>query len=223
CGRLPLKAAATLAKQALKLNCAAHRAVRRAWRRNGRPLPPLIMMTDAARLGDPLETLDALPRGSLVILRDYDHPQRARLAARLARACRRRGLLLSVAGSGRLAARIRADGLHLPEGLARRAAAWRSRKEWLITTAAHSLPAIRRAETFGADAVLLSPVFPTASHPGGDVLGVLRFARLVREARLPVYALGGISPGSARRLNGSGAAGLAGIGVFTPTPHRERP
>jgi thiamine-phosphate pyrophosphorylase len=39
----------------------------------------------------------------------------------------------------------------------------------------------------------------------------LRFAQLVRGARTPVYALGGVNGGTARRLMHSGAAGLAAV------------
>lgn len=175
------------------------------------------MITDARRQGDPVAALGQLPRGSLVILRDYEHPGREALARKLVRQCRRRGLLLLVAGSGSLTARVRADGIHLPEGLAHRAMAWRiRRRNWLITVAAHSLPAILRAKKFGADAVLLSPAFPTESHVGARGLGVLRFAHLVHAADLPAYALGGITSATARQLKGSGATGIAAIGALAP-------
>jgi len=176
------------------------------------------MITDASRQGDPLTALRVLPEGTLVILRDYDHPGRTRLAQDLARACRRRGLLFSVAGSGRLAAKVQADGLHLPEAQAHRAMAWRQRrKDWLITVSAHGFPALRRAQLFRADAALLAPAFSTTSHPGAPSLGLLRFARLVTASPVPVYALGGISPQTARRLKGTGCAGLAAISAFAPT------
>ena len=110
-----------------------------------------------------------------------------------------------------------ADGIHLPEGMARRgppawAAGVRRRPGFLVTAAAHSPSAIRRAYRTGADAVVLSPVFPTASHPGAPCLGPLRFARWCRQSPLPVYALGGVNSRTAGRLAGSGLAGIAGIG-----------
>ncbi len=122
-----------------------------------------------------------------------------------------------MAGSGALAARIRADGVHFPEGLARRARAWRQRRPgWLISVAAHSSPALHRAKIVGADAALVSPVFPTDSHAGAPGIGPLRFARLVQASEIPVYALGGVTAATARRLGGSGAAGIAAIGAFAP-------
>lgn len=178
-------------------------------------LPRLIMITDRARGGDPLRAASRLPAGSAVILRDYGHPDRARLARDLAALCRRRRLLLLVAADARLAARVGADGLHLPEAEAHRARAWRRRRPaWLITAAAHSLPALWRARRAGADAALVGPVFATASHPGARPLGPVRFAALARLSPLPVYALGGIDATTARRLNGTGAQGFAAIGAF---------
>ena len=184
------------------------------------PLPPLILMTDAVRLPDPEPALARLPRGSAVILRHRDAAERERLARRLAPHCRRLGLSLIVAGDARLAAAVRADGLHLPEAMLRHGRrGWRllRRPGWLVTAAAHSPAAIRAAARAGADAVLLSPVFATASHPGAAALGPLRFANLVRHSPLPVYALGGVSVATAPRLAGSGAAGLAAIGGLLPS------
>jgi thiamine-phosphate pyrophosphorylase len=90
----------------------------------------------------------------------------------------------------------------------------------IVTAAAHSEPAIVAAAKAGVEAVLLSPVFPTASHPGGATLGVVRFARLAHLAAslgLFVYALGGVTDGAKiRRLAGSGASGIASIGYFRP-------
>lgn len=183
-------------------------------------LPALLLMTDSARLADPLAVLDRLPRGAGVVLRHYADGEaaarsaRERLAHELARACRRRGLVLLVAGDRRLACAIGADGLHLPEWQLRREPG-RVTRPWpgfLVTAACHSAIALHRAARTGADAALLAPVFQSRSHPGAPCIGALRFARLVRTSRIPVYALGGMEAGTARRIRASGAAGIAGIG-----------
>jgi thiamine-phosphate pyrophosphorylase len=181
---------------------------------NRHGLPALILITDRTRLPDPTPAVRRLPRGSAVIVRDYGWPGRRALALRLARLCRARGLRLLVAGDARLARATGAGGLHLPERqVAAASHAWRLWRPpgFLVTAAAHHPRAIALAARFGADAVLVSPVFATASHPAAPTLGVLRFARLLRQTPLPAYALGGITPANARRLAGTGAAGLAGI------------
>ena len=65
---------------------------------------------------------------------------------------------------------------------------------------AHSLHEIGMAQRLRADAVLLSPVFPTRSHPGTNVLGPVRFRLLARHAQVPVIALGGVNAHRARGL-----------------------
>lgn len=179
-------------------------------------LPRLLVMSDSQRLPDPLAVLDRLPAGAGMILRHYRDPEREDLAYRLARACRWRGVVLLVAGDPGLARRCGADGLHLAEHQARRIAGCgrlrRPRPGFLVTAAAHSPAALARAARLGADAALLSPVFPTASHPGSATLGAGGLARLVAGACLPVYALGGISAANAGRLLGLPLAGFAGIG-----------
>lgn len=181
-----------------------------ARRLNRGGVPPLVLMTDPRV--DPLPRLDRLPPGSAVILRHYGRPERAGLGLRLRRRCRARRLRFLVANDVRLAAALRADGLHLAEGVARLAAAalaWRRARCGCLSVAAHGRTALRRARRLGADWATLSPVFPTASHPGAPVLGVRRFAALARGAGLPVLALGGVTADTARRLRG--AAGVATV------------
>jgi thiamine-phosphate pyrophosphorylase len=197
---------ASLADEARRLNLAAGA---------GRRLPPLILMTDAERLADPAEAVQALPRGNAVILRHYGDPGRAALARALARLCRFRGLIFLVASDPLLAAAVQADGLHLPEHLVGRLGWRRRRPGWLITAAAHSAAGLRAAAEAGVDAAILAPVFASPSRPG-RALGPLRFAALAGASALPVYALGGVTAPEVRRLVGSGAAGVAGVRGFAP-------
>jgi thiamine-phosphate pyrophosphorylase len=85
----------------------------------------------------------------------------------------------------------------------------------LLTAAVHGRRGLARARRLRADAVLVSPVFPTRSHPGARALGPLRWAALARRAGRPAIALGGIGPGNAGRLP-RWAAGLAAIDGFRP-------
>lgn len=69
---------------------------------------------------------------------------------------------------------------------------------WLAT--AHDAQEIALANERGADAVFLSPVFPTRSHPGAKVLGVEGFHRLAVKSEIPVIALGGMTADRAAEL-----------------------
>ena len=87
-----------------------------------------------------------------------------------------------IAGDPELASRLGADGLHLPEARAGEAAYWRARfPPLLITTSAHSLRALLRAQSLPVDAVFLSPVFATRSHPGRASLSPVRANLIARQ------------------------------------------
>jgi thiamine-phosphate pyrophosphorylase len=165
-------------------------------------LPALVLMTDDARLPDPLAAARALPKGSMVVARSRE------MLEPLTRALLKAHCTVLVAGDPLLAARLGAHGIHLPEALAGEAAHWRARcPDMLITASAHSLRALAREHI---DAFFLSPVFETASHPGRAALGAVRANMIARQTRVPVYALGGIDARNAARL--SGFAGIAAIG-----------
>jgi 8-oxo-dGTP diphosphatase len=85
--------------------------------------------------------------------------------------------------------------------------------QW-VGASCHAASELERAVAIGADFATLSPVLPTASHPETPPLGWDRFAELVHEARLPVYALGGVGPGELDRARAAGAQGIAGIRAF---------
>jgi thiamine-phosphate pyrophosphorylase len=175
-------------------------------------LPRLWLLSDPRRLPDPRAAAARLPPGAAVVARDLAPAVLAGLAA----LARRRRLLLLVAGDGGLALRLGA-GLLLPDrrpttGLMAFMAA-RRRQRLVLLVAAHGRAGLGRARRLGADAVLLSPVFPTASHPGAPALGPLRWAALAARAGRPVVALGGVAGGNAGRLPAR-AVGLAAIDGF---------
>jgi len=201
-----MRSVTTLAGFAAQLNCAARPTGKRV------ALPRLWLLSDTQRLPDPGDAIQHLPAGAGFIFRHYEHLGRESLARKLLLACRKRRVIFLLAGDWRMALRLGADGVHLPEQLGHRARAIRSaRPDAIVTVAAHSARAIHRTCQHGADAILVSPVFTTASHPGAAALGAVRFAKLCHDARLPVIALGGINTRTARRLRGSGAAGMAAI------------
>ena len=164
-------------------------------------------MSDARNDARLEAALNALPRGSGLIFRHYHLPpaeRRARFRA-LAAIARRRGHRLALAGSAAQAQRWGADAAYgSPAQLASGPALPR-----LI--AVHSLAELAAAGRARADAVLLSPVFPTRSHPGTRRLGVVRFRLLARLTGRPVIALGGMDHRRARRTGSAGWAAIDGI------------
>ena len=165
---------------------------------------PLVLMTDD-RNADWAAAALALPHGSVVVVRARDATRRRALAEELS------GLAtLLIADDPGLAQDVGAAGLHLPQARMRDAAHWRVRHpDWIITSSAHSLKALMHARVL--DAVFLSPVFPTASHPGTKALTPLRAAFIAARAPVPVYALGGVTACNAALL-APAFSGIAAIG-----------
>ncbi|WP_334160759.1 thiamine phosphate synthase [Phenylobacterium sp.] len=175
-------------------------------------LPHLLFFTDPVRTPDPAAVARTLPAGSAVVFRTFGAPDAESRALQLLAVARQRRLRLLIGADWRLARRIGADGLHLPERLARHARALKTaRPGWTVTTAAHSLRAARAALAAGADAAVVSAAFASNSRSAGPPLGPVRLARLVRAAGGPVYALGGINNETARRLKDAGLVGLAAV------------
>ncbi|GGC37661.1 hypothetical protein GCM10011371_26430 [Novosphingobium marinum] len=180
-----------------------------------RALPRLWLLSDA-RNDAVLET--ALRGWSAPVAFVYRHyhlaagERRERFEA-LARIARMEGHLVVLASGAATALRWGADGYYAsPESL-------RPRRTGLVAVAtAHDLREIGRANRFGADAVMLSPVFPTRSHPGARTLGPLRFRLLARRARMPVIALGGMDRGRAERMKWERWAAIDGLSTGLPRP-----
>ncbi len=182
-------------------------------REPAKPLPRLLFLTDPVRTPDPQAVLAALPPEVGVIYRPFGAPDAVETGRRLAAMARRRGLILMVGADPDLALAIGAHGLHLPERMAHQLPALRAaHPHWILTAAAHSLAAVQAAAT--ADALLVSPVFPSNSPSAGPPLGIKAFTALVATTQAPAYALGGVTALTASRLEFSGAAGLAGIEAF---------
>lgn len=191
--RRPSQAQAAIRR---KLIAAARRA-KPSLSHAGQPLPRAFFVTDPVRTPDPLAIVRRLPRGFGVIWRHYGASNRLELGRRLAKACRRRGVILLVSADPALAARIGAHGVHWPE---LRLGGVRPRRPGIIETAsAHTRAAIARADRLGVDAVIVSAVFPSRSPSAGPAIGELRFRLIARAAPLPVYALGGITAANVAR------------------------
>jgi thiamine-phosphate pyrophosphorylase len=172
--------------------------------------PVLWLFTDAERLPDPLPAIAALPNFLAgVVFRHDKVAGRTALALQVATLCRARKIPLVIAGDARLAAALGA-GLHLRGG--RRPGLLRTRR--LITSSAHNLQELRRAERAGAKIIFLSPAFKTLSHPNLPVFGAVRWANIAQTAQnAEVYSLGGINGKNIRRLApfGAGAGAISGL------------
>lgn len=173
-----------------------------------------------------LDAVVALPPGSGLVFRHYSLPDRERKALFYAahRIVQANGDgLVYLADSIIKSIRWQADGVHL-RGASPRAISEARRAQRLglgVTQSVHNLAEMRRANLGGATAIV-SPVYPTRSHPHGAVLGEEGFAALTRYARVPVIALGGMTATRFAQIAERGAYGWAAIDAFIPSPTRLR-
>lgn len=162
------------------------------------PLPAIWLLSDRRNDAVLEKALQLLPRGSGFVYRHYHLPPQERLARfrHLARLCRRFDHRLVLADSALTAREWGAEGIY---GAAR--ALYPRRHDLFTIATAHDLQEIGLANRIGADAVTLSPVFPTRSHRGAGHLGVVRFRLMAARAQMPVIALGGMDSRKADRLH----------------------
>lgn len=80
--------------------------------------------------------------------------------------------------------------------------------------ACHDLPSLKKAQQLGFEALLLSPVLPTQTHPESHALGWENFALWAKECVVPVFALGGVKPEDLVFAQQHFAYGVAGIRAF---------
>ena len=180
------------------------------------PLPGVFFVTDPNRTPDLLAIAMRLPRGTGVIFRGFGRPGAEALAAALAGVARRRGLVLLIGADAKLAMRVGAAGVHLPERLAHEARRLKAlHPRWRVTVAAHSPEALACAKACGADAVLYSAVFDSRSPSAGRAVGPVRLALAIKGVGVPVFALGGVNASTAARLTGTGVAGFAAVEAFS--------
>lgn len=108
-------------------------------------------------------------------------------------------------GRPELARRLR-FGLHLPASHAPVPRQGLS----LMGRSAHDGEEVRRARSEGVDYLVIGTVFPTASKPGREALGLTGLAQLVAlAAPLPVFAIGGMTVARTREVLATGAHGVA--------------
>lgn len=79
----------------------------------------------------------------------------------------------------------------------------------LCGASCHNEAELAQAASLGLDYVMLSPVQPTLSHQGAPVLGWDKFAGLIKDYPLPVFALGGMQRNDLAMARTKGAHGIA--------------
>jgi thiamine-phosphate pyrophosphorylase len=137
------------------------------------------------------------------------------LALKLREICTRNGAPLLINDRIDVALAADADGVHLPGdsiGVAMARRLLGDRK--LVGVSTHSPPDVAGAAVEGADFVVFGPVFePISKGAYGSPWGHEGLAAACRAARIPVFALGGITPERAKALLHAAEADARPAGV----------
>jgi thiamine-phosphate pyrophosphorylase len=185
-----------------------------------RALPRLHAITDEriARRADLAEILAALTdiplaahaRGHLLSGREH-YELAVRLSATARKSFRARPpVRLFVNDRLDIALAAGAEGVQLSHSGLLPMDARRLAPDWWIGCSVHSPDEARTARDWGADYLLVGPVYHTTTHPTASPLGLEALGAIVRLG-LPVIAIGGVTPERARELAGAGAYGVAAI------------
>ncbi|NIF55892.1 thiamine phosphate synthase [Burkholderia sp. Ax-1724] len=141
-------------------------------------------------------------------LEKHDH---LNLARRTRDLCRQHGAMLMLNGPIEMAVEIGCDGVHLNSHALMSLKEPPAHDAMLVSAACHSAGQLAQANKIGADFVTLSPVLPTRTHPDATPLGWQHFGQLVAGSRVPVFALGGMTPALLDEARKAGAWGIAAI------------
>jgi thiamine-phosphate pyrophosphorylase len=184
--------------------------------RGGTPDLALYVILDrtASRGRDLRQILDSVIAGGarLVQFREKEWPLRRclPLLEDLRGRARQAGIGFAVNDRLDLALAAEADGLHLgqddlPASVARRLLP----PSMFLGVSTHSLEQARQAEREGADYIAVGSIFPTATKPEFQLVG-LDLLRVIRQAiAAPLVAIGGITAENAGDAIRAGADGVA--------------
>jgi thiamine-phosphate pyrophosphorylase len=190
------------------------------------PLDVYVILDPGASGGRDLVVLaDAVLRAGArwIQLRDKAAPTRALLglARRLGEAVRRAGGVFVVNDRLDVALAAGADGVHLGQDDLPVSAARRLGPDLVVGASTHSVEQAEQAQAEGADYVALGSIYPTASKPGFELVGLEALRRARPRLARPLVAIGGITPERVPAVLAAGADGVAVISAIGLAPDPE--
>jgi thiamine-phosphate diphosphorylase len=191
--------------------------------------PCLCLITDRRRLAPDARTtageLRALARWleaattcvDLIQVREPDLPAGAlaELVSSIATGPRHGRAAVVVNDRADVALAAGADGVHVKSAGPETSRVQALHPSWLVGRSLHTLEEARRETT--ASYLIFGTVFATRSKPAeAPLAGIDGLAEAARATRVPVLAIGGVTPERTAMCLAAGAAGVAAIGPFLP-------
>jgi len=136
------------------------------------------------------------------------------LAKSLNRRARKSGIDLVLNADPSLVPETDAAGVHLNSQRLMKLKSRPLGAEFWVSASCHNLKELEQAQKIGADFAVLGPVCQTLTHPGVEPLGWDRFAGLMQQVNIPVFALGGLALDDVWKVRKKGGQGVAGIRAF---------
>ncbi len=153
---------------------------------------------------------------NLVQLREKELPTRdlLGLAEQLRAALDPLGVPLVINGRADVAFAAGAAGVHLPaDGLPVAGARAALGTSFLVGRSVHSAAEALQIGDQHVDYLMLGTIFPSRSHTSGPTIGI-EAVRAASAGRVPVVAIGGITPANAASVVAAGADGVAVISAI---------
>ena len=144
--------------------------------------------------------------------KDTRPDERRDIAERLRSLCHQHGATLIINDFPELAREVDADGVHLgqddmPPVQARQIVG----PSKLIGISTHSVDEALKAEAQGADYIAFGSIFPTATKDNTTLVGLKSLGMVRKAVRIPLVAIGGITPEGAFQAINAGADAVAVI------------
>ena len=179
-------------------------------------LSGLYLITDNNEDGKLLSKVEAALTGGAKTVqyraKEIRPDDRRAMAGQLCELCHRHDALLIINDFPELAQEVDADGVHLgqddmPAVQARQIVG----RNKLIGVSTHSVEEALKAEAQGADYIAIGSIFPTESKEDTTLVGLKTLSMVRKAVRVPLVAIGGMTPEGAFEAIDAGADAVAVI------------
>ena len=156
-------------------------------------------------------------------MKSADDAEIVAAAQRFKRVCAAYGALLMLNDRPDLVTGAGADGVHVgqddvPVGQARQMVG----PELLVGLSTHSPEQVELAGETDVDYIGVGPVYETPTKPGRPAVGLELVRYAAAHARVPFFAIGGISAGNVSQVREAGATRIAVVRALTEAADPER-